>query len=232
MTLDRRTVVRGTAWTLPAVLVSTQAPAFAASPCGAVPFPTGWSLATTGTFQNGIQTYSSTYAAADTINRFVSEADNSVNSGSSENTVANTATVRLETTMTLVPGRAYTFSFSIASRFSGDNSTNSQNQYLQIQTVVGGTPIDRLRLVKGSNTNTYLGGLATWTQLTPTAVPPGPTGPQVQTYSFPYTPPAGTSSVLLRLLWTLPARGRVGGGIYSGQADIAVSAPTITGQGC
>ncbi|NYE35770.1 hypothetical protein F4692_000874 [Nocardioides cavernae] len=163
------------------------------------------------------------------MERYLSEADNSRTT--SETVATNSSTITLERDLTLVAGREYTFSFTIASRFSGDNSTNSQNQHLQIQTVVGGSATDRLKLVKGGRDTTHFGNLAAngWSRLLPLTTPPG--GVQVETRSFTYTPPAGTSAVVLRYQYTLPARGYTGG-TFPGQADIAVSAPAISGEGC
>jgi hypothetical protein len=222
--VNRRTVVRGAAWTVPVVVVATQAPAFAASPCAPVPFPAGWSTpGTSGSFNaaTGTQGYLTTYAS-DGINRFVSERDNA--STGSEAITANAAIVSLQTTLTLTPGRPYTFSFSVASRFASDNPSSSQNQFLQVQTIAGSTTTDQLRLVKGTNSNTYFGSLATWQQLSSTTP-----GVQVQTVAFTFTPPTGATSVVLKYLFTSPGRGRATGGTFSGGGDIAITAPTITG---
>lgn len=252
MTLDRRTVVRGAAWTLPAVAVSTQAPAFAASPCGAVPFAAGWVLATTGSFKttSGSQGYTTSYASAvngaqpvDSVNRFLSEQDSSragnadPTTAQTEATAANSSTITLYRDLTLVPGRAYNFEFSIASRFANDTLADSQNQFLQIQMIAGGTTTDGLRLVKGSSNTTHFGNLGAggWTQLpalTATKTPATNTGVRSQLHDFDYTPPAGVTSVRLQLLFTLPSRRRANGALYPGQSDIAVSAPAITGEGC
>lgn len=229
MTIDRRTVVRGAAWTLPAIAVSAQSPAFAASLCGPVPFQTSWRVSSTATstFNGDRRGFVTGYP--DSVERYLLEADNSRTT--TETLSANSSTVTLERDLTLVSGRAYTFTFTIASRFSADNAGNSQNQHLQIQTVVNGVATDRLKLVKGSRDTTHFGNLANngWSRLLPLTTPP--TGVQAETRSFTYTPPAGVGAVTLRYLYTLPARGYTGG-TFPGQADIAVSAPTITGEGC
>ncbi len=169
--------------------------------------------------------------SVDSINRYVSERDNAVVSNNSQGSAANNATITLERTLTLVPGRPYTFSFSVASRFANDTAAKSQNQYLQIQTVVGGTATDRLKLTKGENSGTYLGNVVTagytpLPALNATKTPAVNNGVRSQTYSFAYSPPAGASSVTLRYVWTLPALGRAPfTADYAGNADIAVSAP-------
>jgi hypothetical protein len=224
MTLDRRTVVRGTAWAVPAVAISTQAPAFAASPCAAVPFPTSWRITSAGTFNGDYRGYSSSYPIAfggpgypsgDPVVRYVVEADNS-DSGT-ETQASRNASVTLERDLTLQPGRAYTFQFTIASRFSSDNIATSQNQFLTISTVETSVATSRLRLVKGNRNTTSQGTLSpTWTSLATG------TGVTLETFSFTFTP--GAAAVTLRYVYLLPARQGL-----SGQADIAVSAPTITG---
>ena len=221
MTLDRRTVVRGTAWAVPAVAISTQAPAFAASPCAAVPFPTSWRITPAGTFNADYRGYSSTYPfgpgypAGNPVERYLVEADNS-DSGNETQTFRH-ASVTLERDLTLQPGRAYTFQFTIASRFSSDNVNTSQNQFLTISTVETSVATSRLRLVKGNRNTTSQGTLSpTWTSLATG------TGVTLETFSFTFTP--GAAAVTLRYVYLLPARQGL-----SGQADIAVSAPTITG---
>ncbi|GAA5108236.1 hypothetical protein GCM10023339_07050 [Alloalcanivorax gelatiniphagus] len=230
MTIDRRTLVRGAAWTVPALAVSAHAPAYAASLCQPVPFQVGWRVTNSGatTFNGDRRAFVTAYP--DAVERYLSEADNS--RATAESVATNSSTITVERDLTLVAGRPYTFTFTIASRFSGDNSSNSQNQHLQIQTVAGGNATDRLKLVKGSRDSTHFGNLTNngWSRLQPLTAPPG--GVNVETRFFTYTPPAGVGTVVLRYLFTLPARGYGFNNTFPGQADIAVSAPTISGEGC
>lgn len=226
VSVTRRTVVRGAAWSVPVVAIAAQAPAFAASVCGQVPYTQpGWVFVSPASGAVRPNTGGNGLVTTGGIERYRSELDN--NSSASESVATNNMTVTATRTLTLVAGRVYTFSFSILSNYGNNNSAISQNQYLQIQ--LGG--VDQLKLVKGVNANTSFGASPGngYTRLSTTS------GAAVtETFSFTYTPagtPGTSVNVVLRYLFTNPALGKAVGAWQSG-ADIQVPAPAISAQGC
>lgn len=217
MSVTRRSVVRGAAWSVPAVAVAAQAPAFAASPCSPVSLSSFTAPAlvigslraasgTNGLITNGVQ-------------RYQSEQDNTKDSTNTQN-AANRTEFTVSTTLTLQVGRPYTFTFDVLSRYAADTIAKSQNQFLVVS--LGGT--DLLKLSKGVRNDTYVGDLATagYTTLSTSTA-----GAVQQSFTAPtFTPTVASNTLIYRFI--LPAlTGTVAANF--GNADISISAPTITG---
>lgn len=218
MSVTRRTVVRGAAWSVPVVAIAAQAPAFAASTCLPVPAITGWSSTSSAasTFQalSGANGFSTDYAS-DGINRYLSERDSSAT-----NAVATNATISLSTPITgLTVGTTYSITFHLVSRFANDDvSAAATSQVQGVRATLGSTVLFSRQKRKASNAVNLSG----YTDLSNSPVIAG--GSKVKdTIVVNYT--ATASSTTLTYLFTLPGRNN---SFAAGSADIAISAPVFS----
>ena len=210
MSISRRTVVRGAAWSVPVIAVAAQAPAFAASVCAQVPLD-GWTfvVAPANTLSTGGVTGLITDATRGQM--YLSEKDN---------TALAQVTITGTRSLVLVAGRAYTFTYTVRSRFAGGvPRLSSGNQFLRVQ--LAGV-VDQRWVKSNLGTNLVLDGQVY------TALSSASDTNVYETFSFAFTPTAAQTTPTLTYTFTLPGTA-ISPAPYS---DVAVTAPVITGQGC
>ncbi len=173
----RRTLVRSTAWTVPLVATGVAAPAFAASPCPAIPFQAHWVRLSPAT--GSLDANTNGFVTQAGVQRFQSVDDNL--------SYTNDATVTLTNgSLAVVSGRTYTFTISVSAAYGSSPTAFSIKQLLDVQ--IGGVSLLRL---------------ATRATAGYTTLSMSTSGPTVSTYSFNYTATT-TGNVTYRYLFTLP----------------------------
>jgi len=202
----RRTLVRSTAWTVPAVAVGVAAPVYAASPCAGIPFTTGWLVSSPAT---------GSLAGSSGTNGFVTGPGTNGDDGAfryrsqRDASWLDSATITVtHASLAVVSGRAYNFTISVRSNFSDfdrDDSAGGQRLNVRINGV------------------SHL-ALTTQAAAGYTLLPTTEGGYTISTHTFTYAA-ATTGNVTFQYQFTLPTRVNP----FQGQDDLAVSAPAITG---
>lgn len=178
--VNRRTMVRGAAWTVPVIAVAVNAPAFAVSPipCPSMPVGTTWNT----TVPNGTLADSSTGNYGWTSNnRF----NNYVDNGSTSQPV----TIESTTTIPVVPGATYSISFGFFWGYGdGDQAASTQGTFSVLFNGVTQKSLTTRTPAVDANAGTV-------------GVQPGST-----TQSFTYVVPAGTTSLTVTYRWVMTPR--------------------------
>lgn len=177
--VDRRTVTRAVAWTMPAIAASAPVPAFAASPitCPAMPPGTTWTTTTSGTLGPAA---TGSYGW-DTNNKFVNYCDN----GSTTSPLTITST----TTIPVVPGATYSISFRFSWGYGGGSPLMSTQGTFSV--LFNGV-VQKSLTTRTAAVDANAGSIG---------VQPGAT-----TQSFTYTVPSGTSSLTVTYRYVVTAR--------------------------
>ncbi|WP_145229890.1 hypothetical protein [Rudaeicoccus suwonensis] len=128
--MNRRTLAKGAAWAAPVLVLSSQAPVFAASPvpCPAVPTPTGWTMTTSGSPGS---TTTGGYGWTSTAPYSFSEVQDAAS--------RKTFTVTTTTSVGVTAGVTYTINTNVTFNYGSNNANTSKPQTCSL--VMGGTTI-------------------------------------------------------------------------------------------